>query len=157
MPRAVALALVIAAAACGSDEARCGPGTGVVDRVVDGDTIVLVSGERIRYLLVDTPESTTEQECFGDSAARFNRDLVLGRTVELAYDVECRDRFDRLLAYVTVAGQDVSRLLVERGYACVLHIPPNGDDRVDELEAVEARARAEGRGLWGACPERPCD
>jgi len=129
----------------------------VVDRVVDGDTIVLRSGERIRYLLVDTPESTGGKvECFGAAAARFNTDLVLGQEVELTYDVECRDRFDRLLAYVTVAGQDVSRLLVERGYACVLHIPPNGEDRADELEAIEARARAEGRGLWGECQVRPC-
>jgi len=48
-------------------------------------------------------------------------------------------------------------LLVERGYACVLHIPPDGDDRAAEFTALEAAARAAHRGLWGACDPIPCN
>jgi micrococcal nuclease len=81
---------------------------------------------------------------------------VAGRRVQLAYDVECEDRYGRLLAYVTVDGREVNTLLVERGFACVLHIPPNGNDRADEFQALQSAARSVGRGLWGYCSERPC-
>lgn len=140
----------------GGSNGRCGPSSGTVDRVIDGDTIELTSGQRIRYLLVDTPESTREVECFGEEAKEANRQLVEGQEVGLTYDVECEDRFERLLAYVEVSGQDVNRRLLERGFACVLQIPPNGEDRVSDYEAVESAARSEGRGLWGACSEVPC-
>jgi micrococcal nuclease len=135
-----------------------GADTAVVTNVVDGDTIDLDSGERVRYLLVDTPESTGgATDCFGTNAATFNRDLVMGETVELRYDVERMDMFGRLLAYVTVGGQEVNTLIVERGYGCVLYIPPNGEDRRAEFEALEATARAEGRGMWGQCSVVTCD
>ncbi|MEZ4365401.1 MAG: thermonuclease family protein [Kofleriaceae bacterium] len=146
----VAAGAALVASGCGGE--RCGPSEGVVANVVDGDTIDLASGERIRYLMVDTPETTGgKNDCFGDNAVQFNTDLVLGKEVSLTYDTECTDRFGRLLAYVSVDGQEVNSLLVQRGYACVLHIPPNGDDRVAEFEALEAAARAADRGLWGNC------
>jgi micrococcal nuclease len=134
----------------------CGPRQAVVDRVIDGDTIV-AGGLTIRYLLVNAPEvNGGRSDCYGASAARFNADLVLGKTIELDYDAVCQDRFGRALAYVTVAGREVNRLLIARGYACVLHIPPDGDERADEFQAVEAAARSEQRGLWGACDPVPC-
>ncbi|HET7501339.1 MAG TPA: thermonuclease family protein [Kofleriaceae bacterium] len=152
-----ALGLATALAACSDEAASCGPREATVERVIDGDTIVLPGGLKVRYLLVDTPEATDgHAECYGANAARFNADLVLGKTVQLTYDVQCEDRFGRTIAYVTVGGQDVSRLLIERGYACVLHIPPDGDARADELAALQAEARAAGRGLWGACDPIPC-
>ena len=139
-------------------EPSCGPRHAVVERVIDGDTIVLTGDVRIRFLLVDAPEITGgHAACYGASAAQFNTDLVLGQAVELTYDARCQDRFGRTLAYVTVDGQDVNRLLIERGYACVLHIPPDGDARADELEAVQAAARSARRGLWGACDPIPCN
>jgi micrococcal nuclease len=130
-----------------------------VARVIDGDTIELASGEKLRYLLVDTPESTGgAKDCFGAEAATLNRDVVEGQVVELTYDeAACTDRFGRTLAYVSVAGREVNRLLVERGYACVLHIPPGGDDRADAFSALEAAARAARRGMWGACEVVTCD
>lgn len=146
-----AVVVVGVGSSCAPSE-RCGPSHGIVARVIDGDTIELDSGERIRYLLVDTPETTGgKNECFGANAVQFNTDLVLGKEVELAYDTECTDRFGRLLAYVTVGGQEVNTLIVERGYGCVLHISPDGDDRAAEFEALEAAARAADRGLWGNC------
>ena len=137
----------------------CGPTEATVVRVVDGDTIdVEADGEtyRVRYLMIDTPESTTEQECWGEEAKLANASFVEDKVVTLRYDVECRDVYDRLLAYVEVSGQTINEVLVERGYACVLHIPPNGDDVVVAYEQLEAAARDAGMGLWGACEPPPC-
>ncbi len=152
------LALAAAAlAACGGDS-PCGAAEAEVARIIDGDTIELAGGERVRYLMVDTPETAGAQpECYGANAATFNTDLVLGKRVELRDDAACRDMFGRRLAYVIVDGREVNTLLVERGYACALHVPPNGDDRVDEFEALEDEARFARRGLWGACDPVPCD
>jgi micrococcal nuclease len=155
MNRALA---AFALAACSDAGSPCGPSEAMVDRVIDGDTIVLHGGRTIRYLLVDAPEITNgHADCFGDSAARFNADLVLGKRVRLTYDAVCDDRFGRALAYVRVDATDVNRLLIARGYACVLHIPPDGDDRAAELTAVQAEAKAARLGVWGACDPVPCE
>lgn len=131
--------------------------TALVARAIDGDTVELDTGERVRYLMVDTPESTTELECYGENAKTFNRDLVEGKLVSLRYDVEREDRFGRTLAYVTVDGDEVNTLIVERGFGCVLYIEPNGTDRLDEFQELEQAAREANRGLWGACMSpRPC-
>jgi micrococcal nuclease len=155
------LAALAALAACeggGGGESRCGAAEAEVARIIDGDTIELVGGERVRYLMINTPETTGgKSECYGSNAVTFNTDLVLGKTVELDYDVECRDLYGRTLAYVTVSGREVNALMIERGYACVLHIPPNGDDRAGEFEALEDAARVARRGLWGACDPIPCN
>ena len=66
------------------ETSRCGPVSAEVAEVIDGDTIVLGGGEKVRYLLVDTPEITNgKNECFGAEARNFNAEYVLGRTVEL--------------------------------------------------------------------------
>ena len=159
-PRWLALVVpgLLAAAGCGNGGSECGPSEGVVERIIDGDTIELVGGVKIRYLMVNTPETTGgKNECYGSNAVQFNTDLVLGKTVSIDYDVECTDRFDRTLAYVSVGGQEVNSLLIERGYACLLHIAPNGDDRLDEFKDLETSAKQANRGLWGACSPIPCN
>ena len=150
--RALPLLLLLG---CDGGGSTCGPTSGHVARVVDGDTIELASGEKIRYLLVDTPESTTELECYGENAKQFNSDLVLGKTVQLNFDVACTDMFGRTLAYVIVDGQEVNSLLVSRGYGCVLSIPPDGQSRLDEFKALQLDAMVNKRGLWGACNPLP--
>jgi micrococcal nuclease len=144
--------------ACSDPGSECGPSEGVVQRIVDGDTIELEGGLTLRYLMINTPETTGgKDDCFGQQAVQFNRDLVEGKTVEIRYDTECQDRFDRTLAYVSINGQEVNSLMLERGYACLLHIPPNGDERLAEYKALEAAAKAANRGLWGACDPIPCN
>jgi micrococcal nuclease len=160
-PSRALLALAATALACVgglADEAgsECGPSTATVARVIDGDTIELDSGERVRYLMIDTPESTTATECFGPEAKQLNEALVGGEEITLRYDVECTDAYDRLLAYVEVSGQEINKVILERGYACVLHIPPNGENIVDEYEALETEARMLDKGLWAACDPTPC-
>jgi micrococcal nuclease len=151
--------LVLAAlASCGGEGSECGATSAIVTRIIDGDTVELDSGATIRYLMVNTPETTGgKNECYGQNAVTFNRDLVLDKQVELVYDDECTDRFGRTLAYVSVGGAEVNTLMIERGYGCLLHIPPNGDDRADEFEALERAAKTAKRGLWGACDPIPCN
>lgn len=150
----------ITALGCGPerDDSHCGPAEAVVAEVIDGDTIVLENGDRVRYLMVDTPEVTQgKNECWGNEARSFNASLVLGQIVSLRYDAECKDRYGRWLAYVSVGGREVNELLLERGHACVLHIAPNGCDRLDDYLSLEEDARSSGLGLWGgACEAPPC-
>ena len=152
------LALVALLAGCGGGGSECGAESAHVQRVIDGDTVELADGRKIRYLMVNAPETTNgHNDCYGQNAAQFNSDLVLDKDVELSYDVECQDKFGRTLAYVTVGGMEVNSLLLERGYACLLHIPPDGDDRVDEFTAIQKAAKDAKRGLWGACDPIPCN
>ncbi len=156
--RAIVLSFFLSLGACSeSTSPRCGPTEAVVVEVLDGDTVVLADGTRIRYLLIDSPEiSNGKNECFGLEARDINRDLVLNKTVQLEYDEECYDTFDRLLAYISVNGRNINSLMVERGYACALYIPPNGEDQKGYYEALETAARAANRGMWGACEEPGC-
>lgn len=124
----------------------CGPSSAIVASVIDGDTIVLDSGQKVRYLMVDTPEITQgKHDCYGEEARKYNEDLVLGQEVTLTYDEQCKDSYDRLLAYVEAPDGELNSLLVERGFACVLVIPPNGGEREAEFMSLEPRGPAEAR------------
>lgn len=152
--------LLVLSLACGGEasgvSSPCGPSRARVTRVVDGDTIEIEGGEKVRYLLVDTPE-LSDGSCYAAEARAFNASLVSGREVFLAYDeVQCRDRFGRLLAYVSVDGVEVNRLLVEQGYGCVYFLAPAGESREAEFRAWQSQAIQARRGLWGACTEVPC-
>lgn len=133
-----------------------------VTRIVDGDTIIArVDGvdERVRLIGIDTPESVDPRRpvmCFGKEASDHISSLLPeGTPIRLERDVEARDRFDRLLAYVYRAddGLFVNLAMVADGYANQATFPPNVA-HVDTLRAAVAEARAEGLGLWSAC-ERP--
>ena len=140
----------------------CGPVKVFVSQVIDGDTIELSTGERVRYILVDTPETggNSGVQCWGPQATEYNRSLVENKAVTLHYDDECRDQYDRLLAYVTVDAEDdldVNAALMENGYACVSYFPPNGDERLAEFQALEDAAKQSELGMWGACGTVACD
>jgi len=132
--------------------------TGRVVKVVDGDTIhvqLATRREKVRYIGVDTPETkdpTKGVQCFGERASQFNARLVAGETVRLVRDVEQRDRYGRLLAYVYRArdGLFVNAELARQGYATVLTIAPDVRHAGD-FAAAARDARAHGRGLWSAC------
>jgi len=154
--------LLVGAAGCsgGSAVVEREPGLAEVVRVVDGDTIVVrISGaeERVRLIGIDTPESVDPRspvDCFGPEASAAAKALLPeGTAVRLVRDVEARDRFDRLLAYVYLADDDtfVNLALAEQGYADVATFPPNVA-HTDELVAAVSAARDAGLGLWGACP-----
>jgi micrococcal nuclease len=130
----------------------------VVTRVVDGDTLdVTVQRavtERVRLIGIDTPESVRPgetPECFGPEASRRLNELTPpGTPVRLERDVEARDPFGRLLAYVYVGDDMVNMTLAREGYADALSIPPNTAFERDFRTAVAA-ARGRRSGLWGVC------
>jgi micrococcal nuclease len=127
----------------------------LVERVVDGDTIRLATGDSVRYIGIDTPETVHPSkgvECFGKEASQRNKELVDGRYVRLEADVEDLDRYDRILRYVYVDDVFVNLKLVHDGYAYVSTVPPNVKYQVDFLEAARA-ARGQSRGLWSVCSD----
>jgi micrococcal nuclease len=144
-------------AACGAANV-CGPDSATVDRVIDGDTIVLTDGTRVRYLLINAPETTLgHHDCYGEEATALNRALVERQTVALTYDVRCLDKYGRTLAFITANGTDVNRTLVDRGMACEEFIAPDGESRRAEFRDAEAVAKANRAGMWGACSTITCE
>ena len=134
------------------------PLRGRVVRTVDGDTIQvrLASGvEKVRYIGIDTPEvhhPTRGEEPGGRAATEVNRRLVGNRAVRLEPDVQARDHYGRLLAYVWVTGPDgaeimVNAELVRLGYAAVLTVPPNVR-HAELFRKLAAEARERHGGLW---------
>jgi len=129
------------------------PVAGTVVRVVDGDTIHVRIGarvEKVRYIGVNTPEvhhPTRGEEPGGREAAEVNRRLVEGQAVRLELDVQERDRYGRLLAYVWIGDLMINAELVRLGYAQVMTIPPNVRYQEVFLK-LQREAREAGRGLW---------
>jgi micrococcal nuclease len=108
----------------------------------------------VRLIGIDTPEVFGEPECYGRAASGFVRRVApLGAAVRYRLGVEERDRYGRALAYVWLRdGRFLNRLLLARGFAQPLTVPPN-TQYADRFAAVAGQARRGGRGLWrrGAC------
>ena len=161
-PLVVVVALVFGGGACrqtGAAAPSASAGAATVTRVVDGDTIrVRIQGaeERVRLIGIDTPETHGPgglRECFGTEASgRLEALLPEGTVVRLVRDVEARDRYDRLLAYVYRAsdGLFVNLAMAKEGYATTLTYPPNVA-HADEFVAAVRTARQSQRGLWQRC------
>jgi micrococcal nuclease len=115
------------------------------------------SVERVRLLGIDTPETKAPGRpvgCYGPEASAHLAELLpVGTVVALARDVEPRDRYGRLLAWVTREpdGLFVNGEIAAGGYARLLVIAPNGA-RAGEVAAAVADAQRSGRGQWSACP-----
>lgn len=123
----------------------------VVARVVDGDTIELTDGTRVRYIGIDTPEVYPTRDCYGNEASDKNTELVLGKTVRLVADVSNTDKYDRLLRYVYLQdGTFVNEALVRMGYAHARSYPPDVAQQ-ETLREAERLAREEHLGLWDSC------
>jgi micrococcal nuclease len=141
---------------CGDDGAPVTQ-TGRVVSVLDGDTVVVEGVGTVRYVGIDTPELHHPRkpvERFAARAAAINRALVLGRTVRLETDVEPRDAYGRLLAYVYAGQVMVNAEMVRRGAAEQYPFPPNTRHRAT-FARLEARAMREGRGQWGSVEGGP--
>jgi micrococcal nuclease len=121
-----------------------------VTKHTDGDTLWLSGVGKVRLIGMDTPEVFGEVECFGREASAFvERVVPLGTEVRYRLGVDERDRYGRALAYVWLRdGRFLNRLLVARGYAQPLTVPPNVEYE-DLFVRAAAHARAAGRGLWG--------
>lgn len=139
-------------------------GSYYVERVVDGDTLKLSNKERVRLIGIDTPEVHYSDklvrdskrsgqdiktiQALGEKASDFTKALCSNKRVRLEFDVQKKDRYGRLLAYVYLDdGTFVNARIIEEGYAQVMTIPPNVRHSED-FRKLEKQARDAKRGLW---------
>lgn len=130
-----------------------------VARVIDGDTVELETGETLRYIGIDTPETKHPKkpvQCYGEEAYQINKKLVEGKAVRIVRDVSNVDKYKRLLRYVYVSttaspsGMLVNDYLVRNGFAFASTFPPDVAKSDQFLEA-QREARNKNLGLWGKC------
>lgn len=134
-----------------------------VTKAVDGDTVYvkLENGkeEKVRFIGVDTPESTTQVEPYGKEAAAYTKSKLLNKDVWLELDVQERDKYGRLLAYVwlspptkesdkEIRAKMFNAVLLLEGYAQVMTVPPNVK-YAEYFRKYQQEAREENAGLWG--------
>jgi micrococcal nuclease len=138
--------------------------TYTVTRVLDGDTVVVIGGRKVRYIGIDAPETygggEENEECFAAEARKRNEELVLGKKVNLVKDVSEEDKYGRLLRYVYVEDlttpmseqTTVNEMLVREGFAHSVSYYPD-TAKQDVLIAAENTAKGNGSGLWaeGTC------
>lgn len=128
----------------------------LVKRVIDGDTFVIIdqfgTEEKVRLIGINAPESRNsgykQKEFFGVESKRFLSSFLTGEKVRLVFDVQKRDKYGRLLAYVYLLnGSFLNELLVKEGYAQVATYPPNVKF-VDTFRNAQNFARKNRKGLW---------
>ena len=148
-PAAAVLAF-LCCVALGAEQTAAYP----VQRVVDGDTVVLATIGTVRLIGVDTPETVDPREPvqrFGLESAAFLRSLLDGQSVRVEYDRQRLDKYRRTLAYLALLdGTSVNLEIVRQGYGhAYLDYP---FDRMDAFRAAEREAREAKRGLWADAP-----
>lgn len=124
-----------------------------VTKVIDGDTIEIEGGVRVRYIGIDTPETVHPLGivgCYGRQASNKNRELVEGKIVKLEKDASQTDKYGRLLRYVYAGDIFVNDYLVRYGFANASSYPPDIKYQ-DQFREAEREARENNRGLWGVC------
>lgn len=127
-----------------------------VKSVSDGDTLSVVRSngetEKVRMLLIDTPESvhpTKPVQPFGVEASNFVKNkLKEGKEIEIEIGNPDKDKYGRLLAYVWIDGKNLNQLLIEKGYARVGYVYPPNTKYLEEFQKAEDIARASGIGIW---------
>lgn len=127
-----------------------------VSHVIDGDTVELSNGERLRYIGIDTPEVHEKYGSnwlynprpYGQEAMNFNKKLVEGKNIRLEFDVQKKDKYNRLLAYVYVEDKMVNLEMLKKGYSMIYTFPPNVK-YVEEFLSAQRSARENKYGLWG--------
>jgi micrococcal nuclease len=155
----IALAVIVLLAGCRSTPKPLPTGEAVIVKVVDGDTVIAsIDGkeETVRLLGINTPETVKRNwpiECYGPEASNLTKSLLPpGTAVRLERDIEARDAYNRLLAYVYRIddGLFVNLELMRQGDAREMSFKPNNAHASDFHEAA-AEAEAAGRGLWSRC------
>lgn len=147
-----------------SEERISGQQFFLVRRVIDGDTIQLSDNRKVRLTGIDTPELHFSKKLLLDSkrsqkdvrtiqelgkkSRDFTRALCLNKEVRLEYDVQKKDKYGRVLAYVYLKdGQFVNARIMEEGFAQVMTVPPNVK-YADHFVRLEREAREHNKGLW---------
>ncbi|MBR1702590.1 MAG: thermonuclease family protein [Lachnospiraceae bacterium] len=122
-----------------------------VIRVIDGDTIEISGNVTVRLIGIDTPESVHPDEKrnsdYGKIASAWTSDLLTGKFVQLEYDIEQTDTYGRTLAYVYLDGEMVNEILLRKGLARTMTIPPN-TKYARHFQELEQEAKKNNVGLW---------
>jgi len=126
----------------------------VVYRAIDGDTVELVNGQKVRYIGIDSPEIENKTECFGQQAKTANANYVEGKTVKLEKDVSETDEYGRLLRYVYVGNLLINEELIKGGYAKVATFPPDVK-YLSRFKGMEKQAKDMKLGLWSDLCTKP--
>lgn len=128
--------------------------SGIVVRVLDGDTVELDNGEKVRYIGVDTPEikhGARAAQCYADTASQLNATLVAGKRIFLERDRSNRDRYGRLLRFVYLEdGRMVNAVLVQEGAARADAFRPDISKKA-LFEQLEQQAKTQQKGRWKDC------
>jgi micrococcal nuclease len=122
----------------------------VVNKIINGDTVQLDTGEIVKYIGIETPELNLKEggsEFFAKQASRQNQKLVLLKKVRLEFDKERKDKAGRTLAYVFVKNVFVNAELIKLGYARTNIISPN-DKYKNMFLDYEKKAKQSEKGLW---------
>ncbi len=125
-----------------------------VARVVDGDTIVLINGDSLRYIGIDTPEEVDPRkpvQCYAKEAAEYNKQLVDGKDVVIYKDVTTKDQYGRWLGFVYLTdGTFVNEQLVKNGDAFAYPYKPD-TSKAAQFDADQTAAKSANLGLWATC------
>ncbi|MFZ2149577.1 MAG: thermonuclease family protein [Minisyncoccia bacterium] len=130
--------------------------TAKVVRVIDGDTVEIEGGQKVRYIGIDTPETVSPRkpvQCFGAEASKKNKELVEGKVVRMEKDVTDKDRYGRLLRYIYIGDSFINVEMVKQGFAYSYSYPPDISRQAQILKAQQEAESAK-RGLWSACPTK---
>jgi micrococcal nuclease len=125
----------------------------VITRVIDGDTVEVTGGRKVRFIGIDAPESVHPNQptaCFGSESARFAQSLLEGKRVHLEKDLSETDRYKRLLRYVWLGDLLINEYLVKEGYAIASTYPPDVKYQLIFSEA-QKYARENNKGMWNSC------
>lgn len=148
----------------GPSASSLGLSAATVSRVVDGDTVELSDGRKVRLIGVNTPESTTRTETYGKEASNYTKSKLEGKQVYLQKDVSETDRYGRLLRIIwlevptdlmnenEIRSKMFNAHLVLNGYAEPSTYPPDVT-YAEYFRKFAREAREKGVGLWAYGPE----
>lgn len=123
-----------------------------VSKFVDGDTTYFsIDGQeiKVRYLLIDTPETSSKQPFSAEAKARTEELLTNAGTIQLEYDIGAKqDHYNRDLMYVWADGQLVQEILAREGLCIVRYVEAPNTRYLEQVKAAENQAQAEGLGIW---------
>lgn len=117
---------------------------GVVSKVIDGDTVVLANGQKVRYIGINSPEIN---QPYGNEATGFNKRLVIGKKVTVLFDAQEKDQYRRLLGYVYQGDRFINKEMIANGWAISESISPNVLHQ-QEFKDTEILAKKSCKGLW---------
>lgn len=128
----------------------------LIGRVIDGDTVLVINNEgeeeRVRLLLIDTPESvhpTKPEELFGKESSDYAKNyLKQGQKVVLERGDPEKDKYGRTLGYIFVDGINFNQHMIEKGYARVAYVYEPNTKYLDEFKKAEKKAREQRLNIW---------